>query len=228
MGGEDDPLIDLAGEFGHHIVALALILPLVHGKADAPDAALHQVEGVPGVHIHAGELVAAGHIAPQLLFVHVPVGVEPVAVVGDEAQRAVGKEVLIEEVAHAGVQQHDLSPDAPEGQLVVPGHVVQLRLHLAAAAAAVALAGDLPAIGIEAGAAHLGHGHGEGLHGDLRAQRGAALFEILRHPQLLRGAAGVDEVGVLEYFPDLLEIHGRSLPVYIFWSIFQIRRRKSI
>ena len=41
------------------------------------------------------------------------------------------------------VQQHDLVPGPGDGDLVQPGHVVELALRLAAAAAEEALAGDL-------------------------------------------------------------------------------------
>ena len=160
---------------------------------------------------HGAEDLAllAHHMGPQIPLVDVPVGVVEVAVLEEDASGPGLHQVLIGEVADAlAVQQHDLVLGPGDGDLVQPGHVIELALLLAAAAAEEALAGDLLPVGKDPGLLHLRHGHGEALKPGLGAQLLAAGLQIFRHLQLLRRAAAVDKVGVQKDLFQSALIHG--------------------
>ena len=147
----------------------------------------------------------------QIPLVDVPVGVVEVPVLEEDGLGAGLHQILVQEIADAlGVHQNDLVLRPGHGDLVLPGHVVELALHLAAAAVEEAPAGDLLPVGPDMGLLHFRHGHGEALQPRRDAQRLAARFQILRRPQLLRCAAAVDIVGILEDLFQGSGVHGQD------------------
>ena len=134
MGGQHDPLVGGAGQFRDHIAGSALILLLLQLDGSPLGTCRDQLHRILGIDVHTGDLVALVHIAAQLPLVDITVGVIAVAVVGNEAHRAVFQDVLIQPVAQVAVHQNDPATAICQRLAGLVGQIIQLRFQIGTAA----------------------------------------------------------------------------------------------
>ena len=72
MGGEGDVFVRLAGQIQDNVVGLALIFVLLQDDFCCFGIIADQFNGILGVDIHAGQLIALVDIAAQLPLVDIP------------------------------------------------------------------------------------------------------------------------------------------------------------
>ena len=214
MGREDDPLVPPAGKLCHHVVGLALPLPLADCDLDPLRLVADQLHGVRGVDGGAEDLpLLPDHGGPQIPLVDIPIGIVHVAILEEDSPGPGLHQILIGKEAHAaGIQEDDLVLGSGHGDRIGGGHIVELALHGPAAAAEAAPAGDLLPVGQDLRLLDLAHGHGEALNTGRNADGLTPGLQIFRRPKLLRRAAAVDVVGVGKDFLHLLLCHSKTLP----------------
>ena len=109
MGGKDNVLFPLPGHVQDYVMALALIFPLIQQNLRRLRALFYKGNRRLGIDIHTGNLVSLMYEAAQLPLVNIKIRIIGVAIIGDEAHRAVFQQVLIEPVAHVAIHQNNLA-----------------------------------------------------------------------------------------------------------------------
>lgn len=210
VSGENDGVLDLAGKVEHNVARGAGVFVLLKNDLSGAHAAADEINGLLGVDVHSGYFVALADVGAQLLLVYVLVSVVGVAVIGDETYGAVFDDVLILPVIHGGIDHDDLTLAASKGEPVVAGHIVEGSLHLCAAGAEIAFAGDLPAVGQKNGLLHGAHLYLKVLKMSLETHLGALSLDILGALELLRGAAGAGVCVVVQYLVYSFGVHSMT------------------
>ena len=175
VGGEHNILLRLAGHIQHHILGGVGVFLLLQGDLRCFGTLLDHCNGILGVDVDAGDHIALAHIAAKLPGVDIPVGIVGVAVVGDEARRAVGQNVLVHPVAQIAVDHHDLAPALAQRPSILVAQIIKRGLQLCVTGAHIALAGNILPINGEGRLFNVPQGHLKGLLRRLQAPRGKAL-----------------------------------------------------
>ena len=207
MGGEHNILLYLAGHIQHHILRGAGVFLLLQGDLRRFRPLLDQGDSILGVDVDTGDHIAFAHIAAKLPGVDVPVGIIGVSVVGDEAHRAVGQNVLVHPVAQIAVDHHDLAPALAQRPGILVAQIIKRSLQRRAPRAHIAPAGNILSIDGEGSLLNVPQGHLKGLMYRLQTPCGNALAQILRRLLFRWTASHTDVGGIGKNLHNLFCVH---------------------